>query len=92
LADSACSYTHYGECANDRRIVAAPECVVILKEADDKTKDIEILESFLARPDLAAAARSAIEREIRNIRSGLKGEAEAAYQGRRKTSAFRPGI
>lgn len=80
MADSACSYTPYGDVADACRMVAALECVVILKEADDKTKDIEILESFLARPDLAAAARSAIEREIRNIRSGLKGEAEAAYE------------
>lgn len=53
---------------------------MILKEADDKKKDIEILEGLLTRSDLSAVTRSAIEREIRNIRSGIKGEAEAAYE------------
>ena len=42
--------------------------------------DIEALRLLAARPDASADARKKIEQEIRNIQSGSKGEAEAAYE------------
>lgn len=53
---------------------------MLIKQADDKTKDIETLRAFLARPDASADTRKKIEQEIRNIQSGMRGEAEAAYE------------
>ncbi len=53
---------------------------MLIKAADDKTKDIEALKALAARPDASADTRKTIEQEIRNIQSGIKGEAEAAYE------------
>lgn len=53
---------------------------MIIKEADDKTKDIEVLNALAQRSGIAAEVRQRIDQEIRNIRSGIKGEAEAAYE------------
>lgn len=53
---------------------------MLIKPADDKSKDIEALTNLAARPDASADVRKKIEQEIRNIRSGMKGEAEAAYE------------
>lgn len=53
---------------------------MLIKAADDKTKDIETLKALAARPDASADIRKKIEQEIRNIHSGIKGEAEAAYE------------
>ena len=53
---------------------------MLLKSADNKTKDLETLESLLRHPGAAARTHQLIEREIRNIRAGMKGEAEVAYE------------
>ena len=53
---------------------------MLIKAADDKTKDIETLKALAARPDASTDTRKRIEQEIRNIQSGIKGEAEAAYE------------
>ncbi len=53
---------------------------MIIKEADDKTKDIDALRTLAARPDALPDTRKKIEQEIRNIQSGMKGEAEASYE------------
>jgi hypothetical protein len=53
---------------------------MLIKKADDKTKDIEILQGLLGRPDATGEVKKKIEQEIRNIQSGAKGEAEAAYE------------
>jgi hypothetical protein len=49
---------------------------VIFKEADDHSADIVELERLKV---LAPKAAKAIEREIRNIRSGASGEKSAAH-------------
>lgn len=53
---------------------------MLIKQADDKNKEIETLKSLAARPDATADIRKKIDQEIRNIQSGIKGEAEAAYE------------
>jgi hypothetical protein len=53
---------------------------MIIKEADKNKPDIAILEGLAARRDASPEVRKRIEQEIRNIRAGAKGEAEAAYE------------
>lgn len=53
---------------------------MLIKQADNKTKDIESLRALAARSDASTDTRKKIEQEIRNIQSGMKGEAEAAYE------------
>lgn len=53
---------------------------MLIKAADDKSNDITTLQLLAARPDASADTRKKIEQEIRNIQSGIKGEAEAAYE------------
>ncbi len=51
-----------------------------IKVADDKQPQIEALTALLARTDLDAPTRKRIDQEIWNIRTGAKGEREAAYE------------
>jgi hypothetical protein len=53
---------------------------MIIKEADEKKSQIAILETLASRRDASADVRKRIEQEIRNIRAGIKGEEEAAYE------------
>lgn len=53
---------------------------MLIKHADDKTRDIQTLTELASRSDVTPDVRHRIEQEIRNIRSGMKGEAEAAYE------------
>lgn len=53
---------------------------MLIKTSEGSTRDVEILESMLARPGLTGPTRTRIEHEIRTIRAGAKGEAEAAYE------------
>lgn len=53
---------------------------MLIKQADDKSKDIQTLLELASRSDTTPDVRQRIEQEIRNIRSGIKGEAEAAYE------------
>ena len=53
---------------------------MLIKSADDKTKDISSLESILTRSDLTNVTKKRIEQEIKNIHAGMKGEREAAYE------------
>lgn len=53
---------------------------MIIKEADDKRSQIANLEALGARRDANPDIRKRIEQEIRNIRAGIRGEEEAAYE------------
>lgn len=53
---------------------------MIIKSSADRSQDIALLQSLLAHPEADASRRERIEQEIRFIRAGLKGEAEAAYE------------
>lgn len=52
---------------------------MILKEQEDSRRDIAALERLMASPRAVAATRARIAEQIRNLRSGDRGEAEAAY-------------
>jgi hypothetical protein len=53
---------------------------MLLKAADDKAEDIQVLEGLLRRTDVDARQRRAIQDEIWAIRLGAKAESDAAYQ------------
>ena len=53
---------------------------MIIKEPDDKGAQIAQLELLLQHPKADASTKKRIEQEIRNIRAGMKGESEAAYE------------
>lgn len=53
---------------------------MLIKQADDRTSDIETLKSLLGHPAATVDTRKKIGQEIRNISSGAKGEQDAAYE------------
>jgi hypothetical protein len=53
---------------------------MLIKAADDKQPQIDALEALLTRPDVDAATRTQIDRELKTIRAGARGEREAAYE------------
>lgn len=53
---------------------------MLIKTADDRSSDLEALQALLAHPGATAQTRTRIEQEMRNMRAGAKGEAEAAYE------------
>lgn len=53
---------------------------MLIKPPDDKQPQLAVLQSLLIHPEAAPASRQRIEQEIRNIRAGVRGEAEAAYE------------
>ena len=53
---------------------------MIIKSADDKQPQLETLQALAATGSIDAATRRRIEQEIRNIRAGMRGEGEAAYE------------
>jgi hypothetical protein len=53
---------------------------MLIKKADDKAKDIEVLQGLLTHPDASVEIKRKIEQEIRNIQSGIRGEADTAYE------------
>jgi hypothetical protein len=54
--------------------------IVEIKSGDDREPDIQALEDLLARRNLDRSRRSRIEREIRTMQAGVKGERDAAYE------------
>lgn len=53
---------------------------MIIKQADDKQTDLTTLQLLLTHPEADIATKKRIEREIRNLQAGIRGEAEAAYE------------
>ncbi|QEY26588.1 nuclease-related domain-containing protein [Neisseria zalophi] len=53
---------------------------MIIKQSENRTHDIEVLNSLLALPDISTTTQNQIIREIKNIQSGVNGEKETAYQ------------
>lgn len=53
---------------------------MLIKQADDKTRDIATLRELLVHPAANADTKRKIDQEIRNISFGVKGEQEAAYE------------
>lgn len=53
---------------------------MIIKESDDKQSDIDTLKSLLNHPAADSVIKSRIEKEIKNIQAGIRGESEAAYE------------
>lgn len=52
---------------------------MIIKSRDDTARDIETLEGFLSHPKVAPTTLKKIEKQIRIIKAGAKGEDNAAY-------------
>lgn len=52
---------------------------MIIKQADDRTHDIETLEHIIRLPYISRDQAKRAEKELIALRSGLKGEREAAY-------------
>ncbi len=53
---------------------------MLIKAADDKQPQIDALEALSTWPDVDAATRTQIDREIKNIRAGARGERDAPYE------------
>ncbi len=53
---------------------------MLIKSSDDKQPDLDVLRELLNRRAPDQATRGRIEREIRAIRAGAKGERDAAYE------------
>ena len=53
---------------------------MIIKEADEKTSALAALKGLLSRNDCRSDIKKRIEKEIRNIQAGIRGEQEAAYE------------
>lgn len=62
---------------------------MIIKEPDPKDGSIKTLQSLASRPDVPPAKRLLIEQELRNIRAGIRGESEAAYEMQVRMGASR---
>ncbi len=56
------------------------ESPMIIKHADDKTTDIDILQALLTHPSATPDIRKRIEQEVRNIKAGVRGESEATQE------------
>jgi hypothetical protein len=53
---------------------------LLLKAADDRQHDIDALEALADQTDVDAATRMQVDREIKMIRAGVRGERDAAYE------------
>jgi hypothetical protein len=53
---------------------------MLIKAADDKQADIDVLNGLLARPGLDADTRRRIDTEVRRVQAGARGERDAAYE------------
>lgn len=53
---------------------------MLIKAADDRQPDIDVLTRLLGRPDLTVPTRRQIDEELRRVRAGVRGEGEAAYE------------
>jgi hypothetical protein len=53
---------------------------MLIKNADDKSRDIEYLEEALSRKGLKQTVKRNIEQELARMKAGIKGEKEAAYE------------
>jgi hypothetical protein len=53
---------------------------MIIKNAEDNRCQIEALQTLLSHPGADSSSKKRIEREILNIKAGVRGEEEAAYE------------
>lgn len=53
---------------------------MLLKSADDKEQQITILNNLLNHPKIPSDKKNLIERELRNLKTGIATEKEAAYE------------
>jgi len=55
---------------------------MIIKQADDKHHQLDSLQILMSYPSIDSGTKKRIEREILNIKAGIRGEEEAAYEMR----------
>jgi hypothetical protein len=53
---------------------------MLIKAADDKQPQIDALEALRTRLDVDAETKAQIDHELKNIRAGVRGERDAAYE------------
>jgi len=53
---------------------------LLIKSADDKSQQVKALCALSARPNIDPQTRGRIEKEIRDVERGAKGEEDAAYE------------
>ena len=53
---------------------------MIIKQADNRQSDLITLQKLLTHPDANTIVKKRIEREMRTIQAGIRGEEEAAYE------------
>ena len=53
---------------------------MIIKQADNRQSDLITLQNLLTHPDANTIVKKRIEREMRTIQAGIRGEEEAAYE------------
>jgi hypothetical protein len=53
---------------------------MLIKAADDRQPDVDVLTALMARPGVDGATRRHIEEELRRIQAGARGEREASYE------------
>lgn len=64
---------------------------MLIKKADDRSADIEILKALSARPDVSQDIRRLIDREVRNIQSGIRGKPKQPTRWSSTTGPRRTG-
>lgn len=52
---------------------------MLIKSADDKSQRIALLESLLQAPQLSGEQKAWLQHEVKNVRSGVQGERDAAH-------------
>lgn len=52
---------------------------MLIKHADSKQPAVDILENLKRRPDATEAQQQAVDKELKLLRAGIKGEEESAY-------------
>ncbi|MBR8043478.1 NERD domain-containing protein [Burkholderia cenocepacia] len=53
---------------------------MLIKTADDRTSTLALLDAIKRMPGLTACQRSLVDQEIRTMKSGIRGEADTAYE------------
>lgn len=53
---------------------------MLIKSAEDRTKDLEALKTLLKHPDASDESKKKVEKELQFLNAGTKGERDAAYE------------
>lgn len=60
--------------------IAGMGVIVLIKNIDERSNDIGVLDALLQRTDISSKTRGQIARELNFIKAGVRGERETAYE------------